>query len=635
MQNVRKITAIIAFVAFVMLLTSFATTGIVFAPIDDQGNRMTFPVDANRRGGPSPWWMTDHDPYVANASSIAYNEYSKGPTTAHVLWTYSHGLGGSVGGHQPMGAGYFATDWFSSPVSDVGPMIGGRAYFRVSGAELIALDEEDGSLIFQRDSQGVNIGRTQIIRAGIAWVSGTTVYVANFATGQYPLTGSYTLAYPLGQNILIQGWTANVFQPEYQSRSGELYTYGNYRINSTRYSAVYCYRLSSPAGLVWGPVRADMPVAVKDDVICCCEESYEGVLRTFNRFTGKLFFQRMWDSYHSPTLAYESVYSVSYDQHIYCFDYHTGEINWVSEIGCNSYSSENSVSVGDGLCSIGSYDGCMYVFDAFTGEFKSRNYVGDCPYEFYKSYYGTYPFQTAPVGADSKFYCFTGDHTRPFLPIPGETLMAIDGETGKEMWRMPGQCSSHGSGMAIADGILFLIDSASGQIFAYSKGPSAVEVSVTKSQIGKGEYTWITGRITDQSAGQKGTQCVSKESMEAWMAYLHCSGPKPDMGTIVGVAADVFAMKTDGTLIPIANVMTDAEGYFKCVWTPPDEDLYTITCAFAGDESYWDSWGTCNLAVGPAQSVASMPISPIGFAIIATVVSSVLVVSKVYRREEH
>jgi hypothetical protein len=63
----------------------------------------------------------------------------------------------------------------------------------------------------------------------------------------------------------------------------------------------------------------------------------------------------------------------------------------------------------------------------------------------------------------------------------------------------------------------------------------------------------------------------------------------------------------------------------KTVWTPPDEDLYTITVAFAGDESYWDSWGTCVLAVGPA--VKSLPMSPIGFAIMATVVSGVLMVN--------
>jgi hypothetical protein len=158
---------------------------------------------------------------------------------------------------------------------------------------------------------------------------------------------------------------------------------------------------------------------------------------------------------------------------------------------------------------------------------------------------------------------------------------------------------------------------------------------VTQTQITKGEYTWITGRITDQSAGQPGTPCVAKESMEVWMSYLHCSGPKPQFGEINGVAADLFATKSDGTLIQIGTVETDSEGYFKAIWTPPDEDLYVITCAFAGDESYWDSWGTCNLAVGPAvTSVSSMPLSPIGFAIMSTVVSSVLVISKLHRREE-
>jgi outer membrane protein assembly factor BamB len=422
--------------------------------------------------------------------------------------------------------------------------------------------------------------------------------------------------------------------PGYQTRAGELYIFGNNRVNSTRYSGVSCYRLS-PMGQLWGPVRADMPVAIKDDVVACMEESYEGVLRTLDRWTGKVYFERMLDSYHSPTLAYDMVYTLCYDQHIYAFDYKTGAQRWRSSFPMSNYGSENSISVGDGLCSMGSYDGCIYVYDAFTGEFKSRNYVGDCPYEFYSSYYGTWPFQTTPVGADGKFYAMTGDHTRPWLPVPGETLMAIDGRTGKEMWRMPGSCISHGSQIAIADGILFMHDGMTGKIFAYSKGPSAVEVSVTKTQIAEGEYTWITGRITDQSAGQPGTPCVAKESMEAWMSYLHCSGLKPQFGEILGVSADLFATKSDGTIIQIGTVETDSEGYFKAIWTPPDEDLYTITCAFAGDESYWDSWGTTNLAVGPELSgVASMPLSPIGFTIIANVVLGVLVTGKLYRREE-
>ena len=409
----------------------------------------------------------------------------------------------------------------------------------------------------------------------------------------------------------------------------------NRRDNSTRYSGVYMIRLGFPSTILWGPVRADMPVAVKDDVVATMEESYECVLRTINRWTGQVFFETMVDSYHSPTLAYDCVYTLGYDQRIHVFDYHTGELRWISNFPMSNFGSENSISVGDGLCSMGSYDGCIYVYDAFTGAFKSRNYVGDCPYEFYSSYYGTWPFQTTPIGADGKFYAMTGDHTRPFLPVPGETLLAVDGVTGKEMWRMPGGCGSHGSQIAIADGVLFMHDDMSNQIFAYSKGPSAVEVSVTKSQINLGEYVWITGRITDQSTGQPGTPCVAKEAMEKWMAYLHCSGPKPTREEMLGVYASLFATKSDGSYIEIGTVETDAEGYFKAIWTPPDEDLYAITCSFAGDESYWDSWGTCNVAVGPSvSSVVAVPPN-LTFASLGTVVvSSIIVTGKLYRREE-
>jgi len=58
-------------------------------------------------------------------------------------------------------------------------------------------------------------------------------------------------------------------------------------------------------------------------------------------------------------------------------------------------------------------------------------------------------------------------------------------------------------------------------------------------------------------------------------------------------------MRSDGSLIDLGTATSDVSGHFAKEWTPPDEDVYTITATFEGDESYWMSWGSTGLSVGP------------------------------------
>jgi len=78
---------------------------------------------------------------------------------------------------------------------------------------------------------------------------------------------------------------------------------------------------------------------------------------------------------------------------------------------------------------------------------------------------------------------------------------------------------------------------------------------------------------------------------------------------VEGVKVKLTATKSDGTAIDIGYTTSDADGVFRFKWTPPAEDLYKITATFEGSESYWRSYGTTTLMVGPTVS-PSIPIVP-------------------------
>jgi hypothetical protein len=203
--------------------------------------------------------------------------------------------------------------------------------------------------------------------------------------------------------------------------------------------------------------------------------------------------------------------------------------------------------------------------------------------------------------ADGKVYALSGDHDPAQPMVEGEHLYCFNSETGELLWAYPMQGGSTPNA-GIGDGLLIWHDSYTGYLNCFGTGKTAVEVTTSKSQVAEGEYTWISGRVTDQSPAQMGTGCVSDESMGPWMEYLHASKPEPAMGTITGVDVTLRALDSSNTLIDIGTITADGEGYFSHKWTPPDEDQYRIMAYFEGTDSYFESYGMSNLAVGPAAA---------------------------------
>ena len=87
-------------------------------------------------------------------------------------------------------------------------------------------------------------------------------------------------------------------------------------------------------------------------------------------------------------MGYEKFYEPGGDGNMYAFDLRAGELAWRTKVGATGYWNEHQAAcVDDGNVYTDNFDGCVYCFDAFTGKLKWSQYMGDCPYEPYKSWY--------------------------------------------------------------------------------------------------------------------------------------------------------------------------------------------------------------------------------------------------------
>jgi outer membrane protein assembly factor BamB len=254
------------------------------------------------------------------------------------------------------------------------------------------------------------------------------------------------------------------------------------------------------------------------------------------------------------------------------------------------------------------YDGVLHCYDVKTGTHLWDYSTGSSGLE---TPYGTYPVEFMTI-ADGKVYICTGNH-HAFDPMfKGERLHCVDAETGKLVWSISGWWNN----MPIADGYLTTLNLYDQQIYCFGKGQTAMTVSTPDTVVPQGTSVVIKGTVRDQSPGAKGTPAISDASMSQWMEYLYMQQPKPTNAT--GVPVTLTAIGPSGNNINIATVTSDANGHFACVWTPPNNELYTIIATFSGTNSYFSSSAETSLAVSAASASSSAPLDL--YIIVATIV---------------
>jgi hypothetical protein len=252
----------------------------------------------------------------------------------------------------------------------------------------------------------------------------------------------------------------------------------------------------------------------------------------------------------------------------------------------------------------------------------------------------TYSVQDIRV-ADGKVYLTDNEHTPSQPATRGWGLICLNVTNGDFLWKINGGNFVCGAG---SDGYITASSTYVGQMITMGKGLSTTTVSAPSTQITAGQKAMITGTVLDQSPAQSGTPCISDQSMDTWMDYLHFQLPVDGIYhniTITGVPVSIDAVDPNGNAVHLGDTVSDMSGTYVFVWQPTLEGQYTITATFMGSNSYGSSYASTGAVVAaatestpaPTQTPIAMP--PFEMYIAASTIAiiiAVVVVALVFRK---
>ena len=590
--------------------------------------------------GGGPTWPANTNTYMSNYD---FYPYVQGPKSAHIVWRRQDSLGGLIGGT----LGQIAYDGRPGSPSII---YNGRCYQSitkvldgVTQSVWQCYDLRTGEIYWEKT--GINqpptiisyVERTvSIVPGESARKSGLTVellYVGNNRVIAYdpwvgtvnynvstaPMgTGTYYANPSVFLSVINQGNSSN---PDYRLVNWTI-------TGDVTFPTLTNRRLGVISNISWpfsslGIVDYQAGIAVNTQSITPSSTgvAYGQMIMAASLTTGQVLWNITTDTSlgdqgffsGSTRIADQGKFAVRLnDGYWHCWDLQTGQKLWKSELSSQPWGIWGIYGVGSayGLLYYPQYDGVV-AYNWSTGKVAWRyKYVAPYPYETVYSDSNTgealYPFYQSTVRiADGMIYEANDEHSVS-NPIPrGWRIHCINATTGEGIWNITGQYAPGG----IADGYL-TAGNRDGFLYAFGKGKSATTVTVSEKTAAKGSSVLIEGTVLDMSPAQPGTPCVSKDSMAIYMEYLHMQKPIPSDYTVTGVPVQLLAIGSNGNVIEIGTTTSDVSGSFKMAWTPPNEDVYTVTATFAGDESYGSSWGETGLSVGPAPEPITFPESP-------------------------
>ena len=575
----------------------------------------------------------------------AYAPYNKAPNSAHILWTKPMTFGGLVGNEMPSVTYYTGLSYeqmFKPPV-----IINGYLYYNLHKSTygyapferpgFVCVDLATGQEVYRNMEAWIDFGQIYDYESpnqhgafGYLWmINGTTGTMMDAFTGEAILDvinmpsaggmfGSFMKMSPVGElwiyvldpvsNTLAR-WNSYKAIGPYLPKGSEAWQWRPYTKGVVDGSKGYDWNVSVASANIPGLSIAQIGPG---DVI------YAGAgggflapfgndkWAAFDANTGALLWtstiQRPASVVGSSTGPIgEGVYAeyTRQTKQWNGYDIRTGQHLWTTEPYEDDwavYGSYMGQMIADGMLIHAGYDGYIHAFDIRTGvklwDYYSGNAGSETPY-------GTYPFYGGFVFADGKIFGHTSEHS-PSTPMwRGEKLHAVRASDGASLWKISGWFQHP----AVADGKLLSLNGYDNKIYCFGKGPSATTVSAPQTAVPVGTPVLITGTVTDQSPGAKGTPAVSDADQEKWMEYLYMQKECPM--SVTGVPVKLTAVGPDGSKIDIGTVTSDGSGLFKKTWTPPAEGEYVITATFEGTESYGSSYATTAVAVTAATTTGA------------------------------
>jgi outer membrane protein assembly factor BamB len=598
---------------------------------------------------------------VLYPSNYKFTAYVTAPNTGHVLRkaTYPGQLAGMIGGYT----------WdYSASSNPGGPdmIYAGRCYDMIStslGDGTITnlytcYDLRTGEIFWQRDLgsyptpqyieyQDPQASTTIGDVADRGWtvyfiaISGSRLYKYNPATGAP--SGNYSLSPISGGTYYKPGYALTV---QDLGSAAENATGGRYRLinwttfgSSNNFASRIASNISWPQGGygafgapgVYGPsIRGGGGAADFENGLCATvgwntPPGPQWGIGTEAFCTDYKTGEVLWhiSTNNTVTLNIQSVSSaIWYDgkfafnthgRQWVCFDGRTGRQLWTTEKTEYPWGSWWPYSTatypfpdGSGAAIItGTYEG-VYAFNWADGKILWHYSTESIAVPF-EGPYNAEPFFTGVSIADGKIYAYNGEHTASYPRDRAWSVYCINATNGELLWKMKNPMVPG----AIADGYMFAANPYDGYRYIFGRGPSATTVTASPKTIAKGATVLIEGTVLDQSPGQPGTPCVSKESMETQMEYLHLQMSIDGLWhneTITGVPVSLTAIGSDNSYYDLGTVTSDGYyGTFEFAWTPPNEDTYKIIASFNADDSYGSSSAATAVTVGPAPAPIEFP----------------------------
>ncbi|MGD6809613.1 MAG: PQQ-binding-like beta-propeller repeat protein [Candidatus Bathyarchaeia archaeon] len=586
-------------------------------------------------GGGSTWdeYYPDTNPYWSLCQD--FTPWVQAPSSAHIVWKREYATAGLLGGDEGTNSVYWPlTTWNIKPSI----IFNGKAYQTVtkpaedgpSGATYWqCYDIRTGEIYWERQLYAGESAPDQIeYGIGSLLVPGVqpkteTPYLLSISNGYLrkyeptfgtmvlnvsiaPMTGSGGTYYMNGYGLGIQDLGSAAGSERYRlinwTTQGTNTNFAQRVISNTTYA-----RSNLPSGGTtdWQSGAGAVVTTVS------AGGAYEGqTIVSYNLLTGEQLWNKTIDepSYSSSSnLAdHGKVAVLSANGYYIAYDLWTGTEVWRTEQfdypwdsgGWGTYSTMSAYGNIYWVAQTG-----IYSIDWDTGDINWKfEALAPTPFEsHYTGENGTtvMPYHAPGMIADGKIFIYDAKHSPEMPYYRGLRTRCINATTGEEIWSIgisgAGQHGRDAKQLAVADGYLTL-GARDGYMYVFGKGQSETTVTAPDVAVTLGNSIMIKGSVLDLSPAQPYTPCVSKESMDLQMEYLHVQMPIDGIWgnrTMVGIPVSLDAVDPNGNYIHIGDVTTDGySGEFGFTWEPKATGQYTITATFLGDESYGSSFAT-------------------------------------------
>ncbi len=588
-------------------------------------------------------------------SGARFIPWVQGPTTSHIVWKMQGSIAGIIGGQ----AGQYG---YSNAPPSPSIIYAGRCYDTYSkpGTDQTywrCYDLRTGQLYWEKPAQSYSYlwfgvfpmtstlapdtieydSPTQSEVSGASAAGAWSVYLIKITNGRLykwdPWTGALTsnISLPfdsatfykqsngrggdpcaLGIQTIGSGPTAQYRLINFTTRSSG--GYGAATVSDTNFTTRIYSNVSYPMSSLPSLIDWTTGLGASVSGISVGEAWIGQNITGYNVLTGqKLWSKNISEPQYSMmcSLVDQGKLAVlSANGYYLGFDLRTGEQLWVgdkmdypwSSSGFGAYTSLTAY----GMIIREAQDG-VYAFNWTNGKQVWKYEAPANPFETpYTGENGTtvYPFYSFGVGgwiADGKVYTYTYEHTESWPVTRGWGLHCIDVWTGNGVWNITGCIVPAG----IADGYLVGGNSFDGYTYGFGKGISKTTIEAPMTAATLGQSIVIKGTVLDQSSAQPDTPCVSEQSMNEWMNYLHMQTTIP--ANFVGVPVSIDAIDPNGNAVHIADVTSDMSGTYGYTWTPEIAGDYKVTATFGGSGAYGSSWAQTFVSVVNAPAATATP----------------------------